>query len=148
MAKNMYHRFIGRIFLAVHTRQPPSDEEWDAALSGMGPFLKTSERVCSLIFTDGGAPNTAQRKRLRETYAGRDIPVAVLSGALIPRFVNASIALFNKSIRSYTPEEFPLARTYLQITDPEMELIREALLQIQKQMLPEKVVALERALQN
>jgi hypothetical protein len=146
MAQNMYFRFIGRIFLAIHTHQAPSDAEWGAALAEMGPFLAASGRQCTLVFTDGGAPSAAQRKNLREVLGGRDLLIAVLSGALLPRFVNASIALFNKSIRSFSPDEFPQARDYLRLDGSEMKQLREAFSQIQEELRPRKVAALERAL--
>jgi hypothetical protein len=145
MTKNMCFRFIGRIFLLAHTHQPPSDDEWDTALAEIGLFLASPGQQCVLVFTDGGAPSAAQRKRLRDVLNGRDLLIAVLSGALIPRFVSASIALFNKSIRSFTPDEFLQARDYLRIDEAEMKQLREAFAQLQELLLPRRVTALERA---
>jgi hypothetical protein len=146
MAQNMWFRYVGRIFLAIHTKDPPSDEEWDAALVGMREWAQGPGRPCTLVFTDGGAPNTAQRQRLQKALNGKDLLIAVLSGALIPRFVNASIALFNKSIRSFTPDEFPQARQHLMLTEQELKQLRETFSQVQAEMGSRKVAALERAM--
>ena len=144
--QNMYGKMVGRFCLAIHSKTPPSDTEWNSWLSESAPELRTSPGLCTLVFTDGGAPNAGQRKRLSETLGGRDIPIAVHSHALIPRFVNASIALFNKSIRSYTPEEFPQAIEYLKITQAEQALLLPPLLHSLQVMGANQLQTLSRAL--
>ena len=143
--KNAIITMTGRFCVAIHTKAAPSDQEWDSFLAEIAA-ANTLPNLCTLVFTDGGAPSAAQRKRLSEALKGRDIPIAVHSHALIPRFVNASIALFNKSIRSYTPEEFPLAIEYLHITEAERKLLHLEFDKSLKEMGAERLVTLTRAL--
>jgi hypothetical protein len=145
MTQNAQIKMVGRFCLAIHTKIAPTDQEWNPFLQEIAA-QRTLPALCTLVFTDGGAPNGAQRKRLSDALQGRDIPIAVHSHALIPRFVNASIALFNKSIRSYNPEEFPQAIEYLQITTTEKKNLTPELLKILQEMGPENLQTLKRSL--
>jgi hypothetical protein len=139
---NMFPRVVGRIFIAIHTKTPPSDQEWDHSLRLINDDIANA---CTIVFTDGGAPNAAQRKRLSESPRGRS-PVAVLSDSLIPRFVNASIALFNKSIRSYTSKDFEEACQYLNFTAEEKAQVLNVLREVQVSALPKKIGPLDATL--
>lgn len=143
---NARSKIVGRFVLWVHTKIAPSDEEWDSGIALMDPSTQKVAGLCTLVFTDGGAPDGSQRRRLSEVMGGRDMPIAVLSHALIPRFVNASISLFVKSIRSYNPEEFPLAIEYLKISEEEKGVLLPILLDLQREMGAERVQTLTRAL--
>jgi hypothetical protein len=144
---NMWSQMIGRVCLLVHTQQAPADSEWDACLVKLGAGLKKfPNRMCGLVFTDGGSITASQRKVGKEILGGYAMPLAVLSGALIPRFVVASVSLFNKSIRSFTPTEFSQACNHLQLDNEEIKLLRPAFAELQQKMLPSKVQALELAL--
>lgn len=106
--KNFYVSAVGRVIIVINNKVAPSDEEWAVFLETTSDEMKKrGDDLCVLVFTDGGAPSTAQRKRLNELLNGRSVPVAVMSNSMIPRFVVASISLFNKLIRSYAPEEMP-----------------------------------------
>jgi hypothetical protein len=140
---NTYAKMVGSLYLAIHTKTPPSDKEWDDFLLQMPP---PPHYVRALVFTDGGAPSAAQRKRLSESTAGRDIQTAVLSHALLPRFVNASISLFIKSMRSFNPEEFPQAIEYLKITKEDQHLLMPVIAAAQKELGVENLQTLTRAL--
>ena len=142
---NTYAKKIGQLYLAIHTKVPPTDQEWEDSIRQMPP---NAENIRTLVFTDGGAPNKAQRKRLSEQTGGKDFRTAVLSYSLIPRFVNASISLFIKSMRSFNPEEFPLAIEYLQITEDEKKLLLPEILAIQKKLGEENVKTVTRALKS
>jgi hypothetical protein len=137
-----YTKSIGTLSLWVQTKTPPSDAEWETALKEL-----SVNHARALVFTDGGAPNSLQRKRLSETISGRGETVsAVLSYAMIPRFVNASIALFLKSLRSYNPEEFPQAIAYVNITNEEKDIIIAELFKAQSSLGIENTVTVTRAL--
>ena len=143
---NAHCAIIGRIFIAIHTKTAPSEAEWSPMCASIANTSKLAANAGGLVFTDGGAPSPAQRKQLNEAMGGNDIPIAVMSHALIPRFVNASISLFIKSIRSYSPEEFPQAIEYLQITQEERKVLTPILLEVQQQMGAERLKTLTRAL--
>jgi hypothetical protein len=146
-ANNAHCAIIGRIFIALHTKTPPSDAEWAPMCASIANTSTLAPNAGGLVFTDGGAPSTAQRKQLNDAMNGRDLPIAVMSHALIPRFVNASISLFIKSIRSYSPEEFPQAIEYLQITQEERQTLTPILLELRQRMGPERLKTLTRALE-
>jgi hypothetical protein len=146
-AQNTYGKVVGRFILAIHTKSSPSDVEWDQFLD-LVRAGNTTPDLCFLVFTDGGAPSGSQRKRLADALSGRDVPIAVHSHAMIPRFVNASIALFNKSIRSYSPEEFPQAIEYLKISTGERTSLLPELQQSLQVLGAERLQTLARALKT
>jgi hypothetical protein len=144
MTKNTFVQIRDRIIISVQTTKPPTDEEWYSSMNFLSNCLtKKPENLCTLILTDGGAPSAVQRQRIKEIYGGKSIPTAILSSALIPRLVTASIALFNKSIRSYAPNEILEAYAHLQFTAKEKEQVFGALTDLQREIAPEKHQALE-----
>src|SRR5262245_2077966 len=124
MGQGMLFHAIGKVFLVVHTKKNPSDAEWDDYLAELEKHKEELEELHTLVFTDGGAPNGAQRKRLNDILANRPFRAAVISNAMIARFVVASMALFNKKIRSFHPGELPLAYKHLHIQEEKIPIIQ------------------------
>jgi hypothetical protein len=62
------------VFVWLHTKNDPSDEEWDRAFDSMTAARRREgvplTDVRSLVITDGGAPGGVQRARI-----GRELPI-------------------------------------------------------------------------
>jgi hypothetical protein len=111
--KTMAVKVVDRLFIVVYGAAAPSDEEW-------GAYLRLVERhgveqTLQLVFTDGGEPTTAQRRRLSELLAGCTVPVAVLSGSPRVRVTVTALSWFNRRIKAFPPSGLRDALAYLEV---------------------------------
>lgn len=146
MEKNLSISLVGTLLVVVHTKQNPSEMEAQSTFPIFQESIKKYPTLRAIVFTEGGAPSPAQRNALREVMRGHDLPVAVLSAALIARFVNASISLFHRSLRSYAPNEYPQACEYLRIYGQEKFQLEAALQAVQREFGEERTPSITRAL--
>jgi hypothetical protein len=117
MVGGMAFEMVGRVVIAVHTAQDPSDAEWSGYLALLSQVLQPSS--CTFVYTSGGAPNSKQRKALAHTLRGRDLPISVVTPARVSRAVGVAISWFNPNIRMFSPGHISAAITHLKLTDRE-----------------------------
>jgi hypothetical protein len=117
---NMVQQFVnisvGEVMLVAHTAKPPDQREWDAYVAAL--VKRDVEKLRSLVFTDGGAPNTAQRSQLNKALEGKTSTGAVVSPSTMVRGVVTALSWFNPKIRAFAPNEVNDAFAYLDIRDP------------------------------
>lgn len=63
MSRTMVYRRREAYMIVVHTRDPPSDAEWEAYVRDGERWL--SEVAGCLILTEGGGPRAAQRRMMK-----------------------------------------------------------------------------------
>jgi len=82
--KTMECALHDRVILVFHYDLTPAAAEWSSYLD---MYTKNIDRLTGvLVITEGGAPNSAQRKQLSETYEKtRQVPVAIVSDSAIAR---------------------------------------------------------------
>ena len=130
--KNMAVAVIDRLFIVVYGAASPTDEEWAA-------YLELVERhgvdeTMQLIVTDGGGPTAPQRLRLNEVLDGRTVPVAVVSGSVRVRGTVATLALFNRKIKAFSPAGLYDAIEYLEIPTTRAELLEHELGKLRREL--------------
>ena len=103
------------LIILYQTDKTPLDDEWDTYLAALEHGAK-AERFRSLVVTDGGYPNRAQRARMMSKVRERPTRVAVISSAASVRFVVSAIALINPNIKAYSEKEYPGAFEHLQLS--------------------------------
>jgi hypothetical protein len=99
---NLIQKITGQFFVAVHTAQNPTREEWDQFVGSIDSTVKGS-----LIFTMGGSPSALQRKQMRDAMAQFKIidkPSAILTDSIIARTAITAINAFTGG----TARAFPL----------------------------------------
>lgn len=110
-----------RVLVAVHTKDAPSDAEWNAWLAFIEPLGEEVgqdlARLPNLVVTDGGAPSTAQRTAVNMLVAqGKTLPpVAVVTDSLLVRTVLRGISIFNPATKAFAPTELGQALDHLGI---------------------------------
>lgn len=125
--KNMATKLIGDVLIAVHTSSPPNEEEWQAYLKLVHHAGSTKggdmSRIRSLVVTDGGGPNAAQRKELTEVLqklrGWKDSPGAVVSASPVVRGIVTVLNWFNMSIKTFSPDRMEDAFQWLHISEDE-----------------------------
>src|SRR5262249_27181347 len=83
----------GDLFVVVHRAKPPTDEEWTDYLESWRPLDMGNMRT--LVFTDGGGPNPAQRKAATEALGGKSSLTAVVSSSPLIRGIVTALGWFN-----------------------------------------------------
>ena len=102
-------------WVVVHSQLPPSDGEWDDYLRATSAQLPSVSGV--LIITDGGGPNSAQRRALKAYFVKVRFGAlfAVVTPSMMARGIVLAISLFNPHIRAFRPEDTEVALTFLRV---------------------------------
>jgi hypothetical protein len=123
--KNMAFKVTGHVLILAHTSINPSDEEWISYVREVR--RQGSMLLPQIVFTEGGHPNSVQRKVLVEALAGRSVRVAVLSDLVSVQGVVTAIGWFNRDIKSFAPANLAAAMHYLDIPYDHYVLIESTL---------------------
>jgi hypothetical protein len=124
--KNMVFAFVtlqsGTLFSAVvHTANPPSENEWAEYMAAVKAVEKDLGKLRTIVFTDGGGPNSAQRKAISDFLKGRKTPVCLVSSSSIVRGITTALSWFNPLVNSVAPEKVSEAFRYLGIQSTEQD---------------------------
>jgi hypothetical protein len=125
MTNTMMHKYQNDVFVLVHGKRSPCDAEWDLYLTDLRAQAGRLDCVRTLVITEGGNPDGAQRQRLNQLLRGRPTRAAVLTASIVARGVVGALAVFNPSIRAFSPDAAGLALAYLGVpTDEYGPLLR------------------------
>ena len=104
---------VGRTLVVVHGATHPSDADWEIYLAALRQNKDVIE--AQLIVTDGGSPNSAQRRASLDLAAGRPMPsTAVVTSSVLARGVVAALSWFMKDrIRAFRRNEFDEACAFI-----------------------------------
>jgi len=137
---------VGRliVFVWLHTKNDPSDGEWETAFE----FMSTTRRregvpfgdARSLVITDGGAPRSLQRARLREFPMKSSVITTVLSDP-IKRGIATAISWANPRFFFGGPNDAPRAAEHLDLGD-QWDVLWQTFQDLQQALPPNQ--ALER----
>jgi hypothetical protein len=120
MKKTMAFRLLPDIHIAVNSADDPSDEEWQAYTSAVIAKLDRGydiARMRTLVVSDGGGPNAAQRKIVNTSLAGRPTRVALVSSSVAIRSITTALGWFNSQIKSFSPGDVTSAFRFLDIPE-------------------------------
>jgi hypothetical protein len=113
------------VVLWLHTEVDPPADQWSGAIEQLVHARRqrglSVDRLRSMVITDGGAPNAAQRAQTaRDLHEGLPSKVAVLTLAMsnpVKRGVATALSWANPSIRLYQPKQLREALLYLDLVD-------------------------------
>jgi hypothetical protein len=125
--KNMAISLVGDVVIAVHTANPPSDDEWQAYLKMILQAGKAQggdmSKIRSLVVTEGGGPNAAQRRELTDALQKmsrwKDTPAAVVSTSPVVRGIVTVLSWFNLNIKPFSPDKIEDAFQSLHLSPSE-----------------------------
>lgn len=144
MTRNMAHSVMeldGQIvFLSLHTKNVPSDEEW----KGWTDTLEVHGRECgwnlgrssNLVLTDGGAPTIGQRTAVNTLVAQGKTPpwVAVVTESTFVRAMLRALSIFNPRVHAFAPKDARAATDHLQLRSADaLEKVVEACERLERQ---------------
>jgi hypothetical protein len=133
-------------FQVHHPTNKPSRPDWDNFCKFCRSVVKaaaTSSGVATIVvFTDGPAPDAAQRKQLSQEVAaagaGVKIQAALVSGSVLTRGIATAFTWLGVPVRAFDPARWREALAYARVETPHEidELrgkVREAMRQLQAQ---------------
>lgn len=136
----------------LHTADDPRQDEWEAALSQIATMKKRRggdlSKMRVFAVTDGGAPNSLQRRQLFiDMFEGQAKSAAVshvLHNAL-KRGIVTAISWINPSFRAFTPNNLDQALSYMDVAGHGPQIMDE--LKRLQASLP-KITTLEQMLEH
>ncbi len=140
-SKTMATRGVGSCLVFVHTSEAPSDAEWDEVLSHFRTVMKTGTGR-ALVYTEGAAPNTAQRAKLNALFGSAHPRIAVLTPSPLARAAGTAIRWFNPEVRIFGPDEIERALDHLEVSRAERAALTETLAALRAELgLAPKAIA-------
>jgi len=109
--------------VARQSAEEGTEQDWSEFLGVLAAQRREfgPDELRILVYTDGGSPNPAQRKRLAQTLEGYHPRVAIVSDSVKVRFSGALIALFQRNFRQYSVDEMKLAYGHLKLSPTQCE---------------------------
>lgn len=129
--RNMVFATLGQVTVALHTKNPPSDEEWEEYLIAHKRYVERGMNMRFLIMTEGGAPTAVQRMVMNEMIADvmrRNpdcIRSAIITRSSFVRGVVTAISWFRPVARAFSPEHISQALAYLEVPESQMAEIEQ-----------------------
>jgi len=113
-----------RRILMLHGDQAPPAAHWaeylqqleDKDVSGLG----------LLVFTNGGAPDPAQRHELNQVLAGRYFARAIVHKSAVVRGVVAAVGWFAPGVAAFRPDCWHAAAAHAGVTEGELARVGRA----------------------
>jgi hypothetical protein len=133
---------VGRVAVAFHDEQNPTDAEWNAWISLYTALHAAhGDETRALVRTLGGAPNAAQRASLGNALGRKGQPSAVLTSSTLTRGVVTAISWLGIPVRAFKPDSWVEIREYLELDAIESRDAQAALARITPANAPARVAA-------
>ncbi len=132
-AKSFLAKRVRNVLIYVHTAAPPNDEEWDEVLSFYEAGTR-EQKVCTLVYTEGGAPNAAQRARLNARLGPGLVRIAVLTSSAIARAAGTAVTWFRPHVRVFGPNDLQGAMDHLELSPEGRQEVGEALQELKRSL--------------
>jgi hypothetical protein len=130
---------VGRllVFLWLHTKNDPSDEEWERAFDLMStrrrregvPFAD----MRSLVISDGGAPGGVQRVRIGREFPFKSSVITTVLSNPVKRGIATALSWVNPRYFFGAPKDALRASEHLDLAD-QWDVMWPLFLQMQKQL--------------
>jgi len=127
MTRCLDFRLEGNVLILRENSLAPTEDDWAAFLRQLQAVRPRMNDMRAIVFTDGGGPSTDQRKRLSRVIGDAPIRTAVITDRASIRFLISSIALFNKTIRTFSWQEVRLAYSWLGLPSADQLAVQRAL---------------------
>lgn len=118
------------VFVAMN--EPYGADEWAQYMDGLRKNLKTPLRT--IVVTDGGSPNAAQRKEMIDLFKGVAPPTCIVSDSQLVRGMTTALGWFNPNIKAVAPTQLKDAFAYLKIPPEHEERVRKEIWRLRSEL--------------
>lgn len=123
MDMDFAHLLCGDCYALIylHTEADPAHDQWNQSINQIETLkAKVSgdmTKFRSLVVTDGGAPDTVQRRQITEVFGGKVKSAAVTTVLSNPikRGIATAILWLNPEFRAFAPNQFTHALKHLNL---------------------------------
>lgn len=147
--KAMTFKMVGTLHVITVGGKDPTQEDW---VTYMQAVISEEKRrgvnvteMRTLVFSDGGGPNAAQRKMANDVLKGRPTPIAVVTNNFVMRGVITALQWFNPQCRAFMPNAAGEALKFLGIPQGKYEMIVNIARELQKDLKVPKLSSLDSA---
>lgn len=141
LASAVWQDATSALLLGVHGAPAPTDEEWDHYCSWIAGVLAHPNPGC-MVMSDGGAPTSAQRERLRR-HLGNTCWTAVITDKAMVRGVVTAIRWFNPKVCAFAPWELREAFKFVGVGAAQIPSVCDALRGLDEMLQPRSRVLAE-----
>jgi hypothetical protein len=113
-----------RRILMLHGEKPPPADAWREYLHSLEN--KDLAKLGLLVFTNGGAPDAAQRGELNRLICGRHFARAIVHRSAVVRGVVAAVSWFAPGVAAFHPNAWYAAAAHAGIAPDELERVERA----------------------
>ena len=122
----MGFKFLGNLHIIVVGERDPAPTDWNAYVEAVQAEEKRgmpAAQMRTLVFSDGGGPNAAQRKIARELREERGNPRAIVTGSRLARAVITLKRPFKPHCRAFAPGDVGTALEFLGVPGIKLQQI-------------------------
>lgn len=121
-----------RRILMLHGDQAPPAAGWGDYLQQLAE--KDVSTLGLLVFTNGGAPDPAQRHELNQVLAGRYFARAIVHKSAVVRGVVAAVGWFAPGVAAFRPDSWHAAAAHAGMTEGELARVARAVRRLHASM--------------
>ncbi|NUP10870.1 MAG: hypothetical protein HOW73_32905 [Polyangiaceae bacterium] len=110
--RSLAMRAYGNYVVCVHGNLAPSSSEW-AKLVRMYRAHPSLADARTLVYTDGGAPNAAQRADLSAVIGPSKMLTSIITHSVIARAAGTALTWLNPGLRVFSPADFDKALDHI-----------------------------------
>lgn len=128
---------FGSCFTYVCGKRDPTDHEWDTYIRFLRQNIVPGVAPRSLVITDGGGPNSAQRTKLTELVAEHagEIKIAVVTSSAVVRGIFTAMSWFATfNYRAFTPLQLDDALAFLDVSRATAYEMKASILAMRKKI--------------
>lgn len=122
------------VLASYQSPRNPTDEEWEVYLEVLGRLHQSPREYRYLTVSDGGHPSGAQQTRVKAVVPGKNPAVALVSASVPIRFVGAALALFNRQVRCFRPNQMALACAHIGLGPRDVPRMEAVIAQLKRQL--------------
>jgi len=144
----MGFKIVGTLHVIVVGQKDPSVADWAEYMKALHAEEKKGIDVTmmrTLVFSDGGGPNSTMRKQASDLLKGRATPLAIVTGSAMMRGIITALSWFNPEARAFSPSNVGEALQFLQVPTLKFDTIKTTAQELRKSLGLRQVNALEDA---
>ena len=146
--ERMSFKILGTLHVIVVGEQSPTADDWKKYVEALVAEEKRGIDVTqmrTLVFSDGGGPDSGQRAVVKNLLNGRATPLAIVTGNAFMRGLVTALSWFNPKARAFAPNDVGAALDFLQVPVLKFDSIKQTAQELQKSLGLPHVKSLEAA---
>jgi hypothetical protein len=125
--RTMVSEISQRLGITVHSKENPTDDEWNALLLRIRRFDNLSEHRV-IVYSAGGGPDVNQRRQMSAVFEGHRPPrTALLTDAVAARGIATALSWFRSDLRVFRTDQREEACGYLGLSAAETERVNSTI---------------------